>query len=64
MNSTARSDEIFVISLTSIYLVNLSTATNICVKPHGAVGSGPIISKLQHANDQHVGMVIRLCAGK
>ena len=40
MNSTARSDEIFLIGLTSIHLVNLSTATRMCVKPPGAVGSG------------------------
>ena len=60
MNSTARSDEIFVIGLTSIYLVNLSTATNICVKPPSAVGSGPIMSQLQQANGQDGGMLIRL----
>ena len=40
MNSTARSDEIFLIGLTSIHLVNLSTVTRMCVKPPGAVGSG------------------------
>ena len=60
MNSTARSDEIFLIGLTSIHLVNLSTATNTCVKPPGAVGSGPIMSRLQQANDQDGGMVIKL----
>ena len=60
MNSTARSDEIFVIGLTSIQLVNLSTATNMCVNPLGAVGSGPIMSRLQQANGQDGGIVIKL----
>ena len=58
MNSTARSNEIFVIGLTSVYFVNLSTATNMCVKPPGAVGSGPIMSRLPQANGQDGGMVI------
>ena len=60
MNSTARSDEIFVIDLTSIHLVNLSTVTNTCVKPPGAVGSGPIMSRLPQVKGQDGGMVIRL----
>ena len=60
MNSTARSDEIFVIGLTSIHLVNLSTATSTCVKPPGAIGRGPIMSRLQQANGQDRGMVIKL----
>jgi len=60
MNSTARSDDNFLIGLTSIHLVNLSTATRTCVKPPGAVGSGPIISRLQQAKGQDGGMVIRL----
>ena len=60
MNSTARSYEIFLIGLTSIHLVNLSTATRMCVKPPGAVGSGPIMSRLQQANGHDGGMVIRL----
>ena len=64
MNSTARSDEIFLIGLTSIHLVNLSTATSMCVKPPGAVGSGPIMSRLQQANSQDAGMVIKLWVGK
>jgi hypothetical protein len=64
MNSTARSDEIFMIGLTSIHLVNLSTASNICVKPLGTVGSGRIMSRLQQANVQDGGMVIKLQAGK
>ena len=59
MNSTARSDDNFLIGLTSIYLVNLSTATSTCVKPPGAVGSGPIMSRLQQANGQDGGMVIK-----
>ena len=60
MNSTALSDEIFVTGLTSIHLVNLSTATNMCVKPPSAVGSGLIMSRLQQANGQDGGMVIKL----
>ena len=60
MNSTARSDEIFLIGLTSIHLVNLSTDTRTCVKLPGAVGSGPIMSRLQQANDHDGGMVIKL----
>ena len=64
MNSTAQSDEIFVIGLTLIHLVNLSTATRMCLKPPGAVRSGPIMSKLQHANGQDGGMMMRLWAGK
>ena len=60
MNSTARSDDNFLIGLTSIYLVNLLTATNTCVKPPGAVGSSPIMSRLQQANGQDGGMVIKL----
>ena len=60
MNSTARSDEIFLIGLTSIHLVNLSTATRMCLKPPSAVGSGPIMSRLQQAKGQDGGMVIKL----
>ena len=60
MNSTARSDEIFLIGLASIHLVNLSTATRMCVKPPGAVGSGPIMSRLQQVNGHDGGMVIKL----
>ena len=61
MNSTARSDEIFLIGLTSIHLVNFSTATRMCVKPPpGVVGSGPIMSRLQQANGHDGGMVIKL----
>jgi hypothetical protein len=36
-----------VIGLYSIHLVNLSIATNVWVKPPGAVVNGPIISRLQ-----------------
>ena len=60
MNSTARSDDNFLIGLASIHLVNLSTATNTCVKPPGTVGSGPIMSRLQQANDHDGGMIIKL----
>ena len=59
MNSTAQSDEIFLIGLTLIHLVNLSTATRMCVKPPGAVGSGPIMSRLQQVNGHNGGMVIQ-----
>jgi hypothetical protein len=33
-----------------IHLVNLSIATNMWVKPPGAVVNGPIISRLQQTN--------------
>ena len=45
---------------TSIHLVSLSTATRMCEKPPGAIGSGPIMSRLQQAKGQGGGMVIRL----
>ena len=41
---------------TSIHLVSLSTATRMCEKPPGAIGSGPIMSRLQQANGQDGGM--------
>jgi hypothetical protein len=39
-----------VIGLYSINLVNLSIATNVWVKPPGAIVNGPIISRLEQAN--------------
>jgi hypothetical protein len=49
--------------LYSIHSVNLSIATNVWVKLPGTVVNGPIISRLQQANGQDGGMVIRLWAG-
>jgi hypothetical protein len=60
MKVTTRSAESVVIGLYSIHLVNLSMATNTCVKPPGIVVGGPIMSRPQHANDHEGGMVIRL----
>jgi hypothetical protein len=60
MKSTTRSGVSLAIGLYSIYLVNLSMVTNTWVKPPGAVVKGPIISRLQQANGQDGGMVIRL----
>jgi hypothetical protein len=41
-------------------LVNLSMATNILLKPPGAVGSGSIMSSPQQAKGQIGGMVTSL----
>jgi hypothetical protein len=60
MKVTTRSALSVAIGLYSIHLVNLSMATNTCVKPPGAVVKGPIMSKPQHANNHKGGMVIRL----
>jgi hypothetical protein len=46
--------------LYSIHLINLSMATNTCVKPPIAVVKGPIMSKPQHTNGHEGGMVMRL----
>jgi hypothetical protein len=62
MKSTTLSGVSLVIGLYSIHFVNLSIATNVWVKSPGAVVNGPIISRLQQANDQDGGMVIRLWA--
>jgi hypothetical protein len=48
------------IGLYSIHLVNLSMATNTCVKPSGTVVKGPIMSRPQHANGHDGGIVMRL----
>jgi hypothetical protein len=63
MKSTTLSGVSLVIGLYSIHLVNLSIATNVWVKRLGAIVNGPIISRLQQANGQDGGMVIRLWAG-
>jgi hypothetical protein len=60
MKSMNLSGVSLVISLYSIHLVNLLIATNTWVKPPGAIINGPIISRLQQANGQDDGMVIRL----
>jgi hypothetical protein len=46
--------------LYSIHLVYLSMATDMCVKPPGAMVRGPIMSRPQHANGHKGGMVMRL----
>jgi hypothetical protein len=63
MKSTTLSGVSLVIGLYSIHFVNLSIVTYTWVKPPSAVVNGPIISKLQQANSQDGGMVIRLWAG-
>jgi hypothetical protein len=60
MKVTTRSALSIAIGLYSIYLVNLSMATNTCVKPPSAVVKGPIMSRPQHANGHEGGIVIRL----
>jgi hypothetical protein len=60
MKLTTRSAESIVIGIYSIHLVNLSMATNTCVKPPGAVVRGSIMSRPQHANGHEGGMLIRL----
>jgi hypothetical protein len=60
MKVTTRSAESIAIGLYSIHLINLSMATNTCVKPPGAVVMGPIMSRPQHANGHEGGMVMRL----
>jgi hypothetical protein len=60
MKITTRSAENVAIGLYSIHLVNLSMATNTCVKPPGAVVRGPIMSRPQHANGHEGGIVMRL----
>jgi hypothetical protein len=60
MKVTTRSMLSVAIGLYSIHLVNLSMATNTCVKPPGVVVKGPIMSKPQHANGDEGGIVIRL----
>jgi hypothetical protein len=60
MKVTTRSAESVAIGLYSIQLVNLSMATNTCVKPPGVVVRGTIKSRPQHANGHEGGIVIRL----
>jgi hypothetical protein len=45
MKVTTRSDKSVAIGLYSIYLVNMSMATNKCVKPLAVVVKGPIKSR-------------------
>ena len=63
MKSIALSDEILTMGLYSIHLVNLSTATSTWLNLPGATVNGPIMSKLQQANDYDGGIIIKLCAG-
>jgi hypothetical protein len=60
MKLTTQSAESVVIGLYSIHLVYLSMATDMCVKPPGAVVKGPNMSKPQHANGHEGGTVMRL----
>jgi hypothetical protein len=60
MKLTTRYVESVAIGLYSIHLVNLSMATNMCVKSPGAVVRGPIMSRPSHANGYEGGMVMRL----
>jgi hypothetical protein len=60
MKVTTRSAKSVAIGLYLIHLVNLSMATNTCVKPPGAVVKGPIMSRPQHANGHEGGIVMRL----
>jgi hypothetical protein len=60
MKVTTQSAESVAIGLYSIHLVNLSIATNTCVKPPSAVVKGPIMSRPQLGNDHEGGMVMRL----
>jgi hypothetical protein len=60
MKVTTRSALSAAIGLYSIDLVNLSMATNTCVKSPGAVVKDFIMSRPQHANGHEGGMVIRL----
>jgi hypothetical protein len=60
MNVTTRSAVSVAIGLYSIHLVNLSMATNTCVKPPGVIVKGPIMTGPQHANGHEGGMMMRL----
>jgi hypothetical protein len=60
MKVTTQSTVSVAIGLYSIHLVNLSVATNMCVKPIGTVVKGPIMSEPQHINSHEGGMVMRL----
>jgi hypothetical protein len=48
------------IGLYSIHWVNLSMATNTWVNPPGAIVKGPIMSRIQQANNHYGGMVMKL----
>jgi hypothetical protein len=63
MKVTTQSGMSIAIDLYSIHFINLSMATNMCVKPPSIVVKGPIISRPQHANGHESGIVIRLWAG-
>jgi hypothetical protein len=56
MKVTTRCGVSVAIGLYSIHLVNLSMATNKCVKPPGIVVKGSIIFRPQHANGHEGGM--------
>jgi hypothetical protein len=60
MKVTTRSTVSIAIGLYPVHLVNLSMATNTCVKSPGVVVRGPIMYRSQHANGHKGGMVMRL----
>src|ERR1041385_233398 len=64
MNLTLVGQSSFLISLASIHLVNLSTATNKCFMLPLAVLNGPTMSRPQTANGHVIGMVLSAEAGK
>ena len=63
MKSTTLSNEFLTMGLYSNHLVNLLIATRTWLNPPGAMVRGPIMSRLQQANDHDGGIVIKLCAG-
>jgi hypothetical protein len=53
----------FLMGLASTQIVNLSTATNRCIKPKGDVFRGPTMSSPQTAKGQVIGMVCSAVVG-
>src|SRR4051812_22222354 len=60
---TAVGPSIFLIGRASIHLMNLSTATKICVMPLCALLNGPTISKPHTAKGHAIGIVFNVDAG-
>src|SRR3954463_11156349 len=63
MNLTVVGPSSFLIGLSSIHLVNLSTATSRCVMPPLAVLNGPTMSSPHTANGHVIDMVLSADAG-
>jgi hypothetical protein len=59
MNFTASFGVTVLTAQTSIHLVNLSTATRMCLYPPGAVLKGPTESRPHMAKGQGGGIVLR-----